>query len=116
MIHSLHSSPITNRFQLLIFEEELGDDMSFVRRDCCDYCETAESADGCKMLIGRCCPPGITYRTSSCESCIPCVQFKRKDFVQGDLMLLEPPRRRVDTLRQSKRARAKERYYRGPPR
>ena len=115
MIHSLRAGPSTNRFQILIFEEEIGDDM-LVRKDCCDYCKTAESADGCKSLIARCCPPGMTFKTSSCESCIPCVKFERKDFIPGDRMLGQPPPLRVDTIRQSRRARIKDRYFRGPHR
>lgn len=116
VIHTLHPGPSTNRFQILIFDEELGDDMRFVRKDCCDNCKTAESADGCKILIGRCCPPGMTFKTSSCESCIPCVDFARKDFVRGDRTLGQPPPFRVDTMRQTPKARAKDRYSRGPRR
>jgi len=113
VIHSLRASPISNRFQILIFNEELGDDMAFVRKDCCDYCETAESAEGCKAMIGRCCPPGITYRTISCESCVPCVDFVRKDFIPGDRTLGQRPPVRVDTIRQTRRARSDRHHNRG---
>jgi hypothetical protein len=107
MIHSLRAGPASNRFQILIFNEELGDDMAFVRKDCCEFCETAD----CKKMIARCNPLGMTYKSSSCEPCKPCVDFTRPDFVRGDTTLGQPPVLRVDTLRQSRRARAMERYH-----
>jgi len=116
MIHSLRPSPASNRFQLLNFEEELGDDMAFVRKDCCDYCETAESAEGCKAMIGRCCPPGITYRTISCESCVPCASFVKKEFLRGDEVARQVPRSRIDSRRQTALNKAREKYFGRRPR
>ena len=113
MIHSLRASPISNRFQLLNFEEELGDDMQFVRKDCCDLCEKADSLKGCRMMIVRCCPPGMTFETSSCESCYPCIDFERKGFIPGDRTLGQRPPVRIDTFRQSRRARAQKRDHNG---
>jgi len=110
VIHSLRAGPAANRFQILVFEDELGDDMSFVRKDCCQFCKRDEIGDGCKKMIPRCNPLGFIYRTSSCESCVPCVEFVRPDFVRGDLTLGQPPQLRVDTIRQTRRARAMERY------
>ncbi len=77
MIHSLHPSPFTNRFQVLNFREEI--DMDSKRADCCEHCLMDERGDGCKNMIARCCPPGTTSR-SSCADCKPCYDFRGTEF------------------------------------
>ncbi len=71
--------PASNHFQILRFENYSGGLMKFIRKDCCEYCMKSESAEACRKLIARCCPPGSTAK-SSCADCGPCDDFEAPAF------------------------------------